>query len=419
MTAAVRLWWWGEDEAPGLATWVARRALMHEERHEEAIETRLLRHDRVIPSLPAAAAAGNTPDLHFLWNGIYHIQHAWSGLIRPLDALLPTAEVRLLSGGPQSIFGGQTFRAAWYLIPVVWVANLEQLDRVGVDAPPSTWEELSDTCERLARAGVPAVVAGDGEGDLSVWWLTHVLTQALDRGADVALLALGERSWREAGHARAWLELRRFLEAGWLHQPTLGLTLWDAFARFSSGFGAFTLASGPMVAACRRQLGDAVRVFPAPRVDGGCLAGLPICDTQGFGIPAHASRPEAGAALLQTLLSIEAMDKLHTEIGLLPARPDWRGDHITDPEAARMWNWYRGGSTAPYVPNLLPLPLHFEVCAGVGQRVLAGDLDATEAGAEADRLCTAWREASPAAIPTFRAWVDEVALAEPSEYGKP
>jgi ABC-type glycerol-3-phosphate transport system substrate-binding protein len=409
----VRFWWWGEDEAPGLAGWVARTALQHELDAGARVETRLLRHDRVLTSLPEAALAGTAPDLHFLWNGIYHIEHAWDGLLAPLEELFPRARVAEIGGGPQSRFRGQTYRAAWYLIPVVWVANRQVLERGGVDALPTTWDELVDCCERLVAAGVPAIVAGDGEGDLSVWWLTHLLTQELDHGADVALLALGEQRWREPRYARPWHELQRFVESGWIERSSLALTLWDAFGRFCGGMGAFTLASGPMFARCRQLLGERVEMMQAPRLGHGALASHPIVDSQGLGIPAHAPDPQAGAALLSTVLSPTAADALYDHVGLVQA-----GGCRESPasEGARDTRWFgechRRGETAPYVPNLLPLPLHFNVCAGIGRSVIAGRLDARDAGREADARCRGWADADPVRRALYAEWIEDVRQAE-------
>jgi ABC-type glycerol-3-phosphate transport system substrate-binding protein len=353
-------------------------------------------HDQVISSLPAAAQNRTTPDLHFLWNGIYHIEHAWNGLLFPLEDFFPSAQVAAMTGGAQSRLSGQTFRAAWYLIPVMWVVNLQKLEIAGVASLPTNWDELVEACEQLRGAGINPIVVGDGEGDFSVWWLTHLLTQTFDLGTDVADLALGRRSWAEPRHARAWQELHRFVDAGWVDRSALSLTLWDAFARFCAGDGAFTLASGPMFVECHRRLGERVAMMPAPRIDDGRLAGRPIVDSQGLGIPTHAVSPAAGAALLADLVSPSAGASLHERVGLQP------------PGAAPP-------GSAPYVPNLLPLALHFDVCAQVGQLVIAGELASAAAGDEADRRCAGWRNADLDRVSLYESWIGDVRAFEMAE----
>ena len=325
----VRLWWWGEDEAPGLASWVARAAQEHEVVAGVTVETRLLRHDQVIPSLPAAAASGDTRDLHFLWNGIYHIEHAWNGLLLPLEDFFSPEQVAEMTGGSQSRFRGGTYRAAWYLIPVMWVVNRELLARAGIDSPPTHWDELIEACERLQAAKISPIVAGDGEGDLSVWWLTHLLTQTFDLGTDVAELALGKRSWSEPRYDVRGGSCTASLSAGWINHSYLPLTLWEAFARFCQGEGAFTLASGPMFVECRRRLGDRVEMITAPRIDTGSLAGRPIVDSQGLGIPAHASAPGRRSRPARALASPDAGSRFTTRLDCKPPTPRRRRRPLT------------------------------------------------------------------------------------------
>ena len=74
--------------------------------------------------------------------------------------------------------------------------------------------------------------------------------------------------------------------------------------------------------------------------------------------------------------------------------------------------------TAPYVPNLPPLPLHFDVCAQVGQRIIAGKLAPSAAGAEADRGCGQWRSRNADQVPVYEEWIGDVRTFEPEESGR-
>ena len=42
----------------------------------------------VISQFQTAAAAGNAPDIQFLWNGIYHMESVWLGYLQPLEGLV-------------------------------------------------------------------------------------------------------------------------------------------------------------------------------------------------------------------------------------------------------------------------------------------------------------------------------------------
>jgi len=400
-------WWWGEDEAPGLGRWLARACTSFE---AAEVRLRLLRHDEVLPGFPAAAEAGRAPDLHFFWNGIYLVENAWRGYLAPLDGLIEPGELEAIGGGPQSRLGGKTYRAGWYVIPVLWVANRDVLASAGVQLPV-TWSELLSACERVRAAGFEAIAAGDGEGDLSVWWLTHFLTQELDAVADAPRLVLGELDWREERYSAPWRRLAEVLKRGFLDAEALPLTLWAGLERFNQGRAAFTLASGPMFASCRRALGEAATVLVAPVAGGARLAGLPIVDTQGIGIAAGSRRPDLAAAFLLHLHGEELRRALWDEVGQFPADARWPGPETPDADYERMWEWHARGPSAPYVPNLMPLELHYTVAAGIGQAVLAGQLAAEKAGAEARARSRAWVNADPERAVGYRRWARDVANA--------
>ncbi len=408
--STITFWWWGEDEASGLGDWLAAACAAFEHvRPDVRVETRLLRHDEVLPAFPAAAAAGRAPDLHFFWNGIYLVENVWRGHLAPLDDLIEPEELAAIGGGPQSVVAGKTYRVGWYVISVVWIANTDVLARAGVSRLPESWAELEEVCARVLAKGFLPITAGDREGDLSVWWLTHFLTQELDHGSDVARLVLGELDWREPGYHRHWTLLSRILGAGFVDLETLPLTLWDGLIRFTEGRSAFTLGSGPMFASCRRALGDGVTPFVAPAAGTGRLAGLPIVDTQGIGIASASPRRELAAAFLCFLHDRERREALWEAVKLFPADRRWSGATIGDTDYRRLWRWYAEGPNAPYVPNFVPLDLHYRLAAEIGRLVLAGKLDGPAAGALAWSRSREWAEADPTRAGRYSDWVSEVA----------
>ena len=407
---SLTFWWWGEDEAPGLRAWLERVAALFEDERQVPIDLRLLRHDEVLPAFPTAFAAGNAPDLHFFWNGIYVIENAWAGRLAALDELLADDELAFIAGGPQSEWRGRTYRAAWYVIPVCWVGNRRVLDDSGIDRLPQTWPELVEACEKARLAGFQPITAGDAEADFSVWWLTHFLTQCVSEPADVVRLTLGSQDWRDRPFRTPWdlLELAR--ESGMLDEEGLSLTLWEGLKRFNEGRSAFTLASGPMFSACRDALGNDATVFVAPRAEQGPLSELPIVDTQGLGISASAPDPRLAAEFLSHIHGGEQRASLWHDVRLFPADRRWPGpDDSADRDFAQMWNWYAEGPSAPYLPNLIPLDLHYRVAAEIGQAVLASRVSGWEAGVQAWERSREWRAADRERAEKYEEWAETAA----------
>jgi ABC-type glycerol-3-phosphate transport system substrate-binding protein len=399
-------WWWGEDEAPGLGSWLERVVRGFENDRGVPVDLRLLRHDEVLPGFPAAVTAGRAPDLHFFWNGIYVIENAWAGRLAALDDLLDERELAAFGGGPQSMWRGKTYRAAWYVIPVCWVANRRVLEEAGVEDLPRTWLELVEACRRCRAAGFRPITAGDGEADFSVWWLTHFLTQCVEEPVDAVRLVFDSLDWRARPFRTAWELLEAARDSGMLDEEGLSLTLWEGLRRFNEGRSAFTLASGPMFSTCRRSLGDEATAFVAPSAETGPLAGLPIVDTQGVGVSASSADPRLAAELVARLHGAGERAALWRDVRLFPADRRWEGPADPDRDYLRMWRWYADGASAPYLPNLLPLDLHYAVAAEIGQAVLAGRISGADAGAEARQRSHDWVAADTARAETYREWAE-------------
>jgi hypothetical protein len=163
-----------------------------------------------------------------------------------------------------------------------------------------------------------------------------------------------------------------------------------------------------MFPACRRALGKDVAVMVAPVFGNGHLAGLPIVDTQGIGISASSREPELAAQLLIFMHDEEQRRSLYDDVRLFPADVRWNGDAvIADGELGTMWRWYAQGPSVPYIPNLVPLELHFSICADLGRRVLAGGLSGRQAGVVAANRSREWREANDARLEQYRRWVTD------------
>ena len=81
----LNMWWWGEQELPGLQGFVDDSV-----KNYTAATVKPMLQDTavVISQFQTAAAAGNAPDIQYLWNGIYHMESVWLGYLQALDGLV-------------------------------------------------------------------------------------------------------------------------------------------------------------------------------------------------------------------------------------------------------------------------------------------------------------------------------------------
>ena len=47
----------------------------------------------IAPLVTHSAAAGNAPDIQYLWNGIYHMESVWLGYLQALNGLVSDAVI--------------------------------------------------------------------------------------------------------------------------------------------------------------------------------------------------------------------------------------------------------------------------------------------------------------------------------------
>jgi raffinose/stachyose/melibiose transport system substrate-binding protein len=130
-TPDLDMWWWGEQELPGLQAYLDRAIAAF----GEARITPMLQDTAVVISqFQTAAAAGSPPDLQYLWNGIYHMESVWLGYLAHLDGLMDPTLLAASNHGPLSRFDGHVWRMGWYPLPMPWYYNKDLFDRAGLDA---------------------------------------------------------------------------------------------------------------------------------------------------------------------------------------------------------------------------------------------------------------------------------------------
>ena len=108
------MWWWGEQEAPGLEKWLQESVALYKDKSGNDVEMTLQDNASVIPEFQTASAAKNAPDIQFLWNGIYHMESVWLDYLEPLDGLIPEEILKGSGATALSTFDGKQYRIGWY-----------------------------------------------------------------------------------------------------------------------------------------------------------------------------------------------------------------------------------------------------------------------------------------------------------------
>ncbi len=300
------MWWWGEQELPGLQVYLDRAIAAF----TEAQVTPMLQDTAVVISqFQTAAAAGDPPDIQYLWNGIYHMESVWLGYLAHLDGLMNADTLAASNHGPLSRFDGHIWRMGWYPLPMTWYYNKDLFDQAGLnaDTPPATWDELLAACEALKTAGFEPIGGGVQDGYWAEWYITHGLSQNLDTVGDAVNLFIGDLDFREPRYHQHWVKLAELRDAGFLNRDMASLELYPGIDLCVNGQLGMCSSIGTRLPADAAATGGRIGCMVLPVFGQGKLAGMPVLDVQGLGIAALSPNPEPAARFLEFLNAPEQL----------------------------------------------------------------------------------------------------------------
>lgn len=399
----LNMWWWGEQELPGLQGFVDDAVKSYT---AATVEPMLQDTAVVISQFQTAAAAGESPDIQFLWNGIYHMESVWLGYLQPLEGLVSDEVIKASNATLLSRFGGKTYRLGWYPLPMIWIYNKDLYDKAGLDADkaPATWDEFLAACDKLKSAGVAPVGGGIQDGYWGEWYFGHALAQNVDSAGEVIGLFTGDKDFREPKYHEHWVKLEELRKAGFFNPEMSSTELYPGIDLIVAGKVGAGLSVGSRLPADSKATNGRIGAMVMPVYGKGKLAGQPIFDSQGLGIPSKAKDPKAAAAFLEYLQSPEQLKALHAKTGWIPANTGFDVSVIEDPVVRDMWQRWGLSPNIPYLANLVPGQFYEQALLPTAQQVVEGKITGEQAGELAYNVAKEWREFNPDIVENYKKW---------------
>jgi len=403
----LNMWWWGEQELPGLKAVVDDAVKSYT---AATVKPMLQDTAVVISQFQTAAAAGESPDIQFLWNGIYHMESVWLGYLQPLNGLVKDEVIKASSPTLLSNFGGKTYRVGWYALPMIWIYNKDLYDKAGLDADkaPATWDEFLAACEKLKSAGITPLGGGIQDGYWGEWYFGHAIAQNVDSAGEVIGLFTGERDFREPKYHEHWVKLEELKKAGFLNEDMSSTELYPGIDLIPAGKIATGQSVGARVPKDSEMTKGRIGTMVMPVYGKGKLAGKPIFDSQGLGIPTKAKNPKDAAAFLEYLQSPEQLKALHDKTGWIPANTNFDLSVITDPVVVDMWKRWGQSENIPYLANLVPGQFYEQALLPSAQQVVEGKITGEQAGDLAYNIAKEWRDFNPDIVENYKKWATDL-----------
>lgn len=291
--------------------------------------------------IPNALAAGDAPDLFQVWPGGELRDQVENGYLMPLDDAIPdTIESVGATVNPWQV-DGETYGIPFtFGIEGFWY-NTELFAQAGIDAPPTTLDELVDAAGALREAGITPIAVGAGDKwPAAHWWYQFALHSCSPETLQTAETDydFSDPCWVEAGE-----QLQEFLGTNPFQDGFLGTP-----AQQGAGSSAGLIANGQAAMELMghwnagvvggltpdQEVPEFLGWFPFPGIpgsDGDPTAALGGGD--GFGCSAEA--PPECAELLEFIMSEEVQARFAESGSGIPTVPAATAS-LEDPNLARV-----------------------------------------------------------------------------------
>ncbi|HEY3058764.1 MAG TPA: extracellular solute-binding protein [Chloroflexota bacterium] len=401
--------WWGEPEANGIERWMNDTLQRFTVETGIPIASRLIDSEEVAEGFTNAARSGaHVPDVQFLWNGTFLMQSVWDGLVRPLNGLVSHSILKRSGATSHSVFEGKQYRVGFYRLGFGMAFNKRLLERAGLnpDDPPRTWDAFLNACDRLRAAGILPFVGGTSDGVWGDWFLTSALPQQLDNTAEALQLFIGNLDWREPRYHDHWVRLEELTRRGFFNADITQIGMYDALSMFNEGQAGFCLSITAALPQSQLQLGaDAVGFMVMPVFGQGKMAGQPIIDKQGFGIPVGAADPATAARFLEFMHSKERLQAMWTLSHQIPADEAFDTSIVDDPLMKSVVAQFVTGNPILTVEDLMPVQFWYDAMFVASQKIVAGAMTGAQAGDLAHRVTETWRASvTPETVNNYAIW---------------
>ncbi len=404
----LNMWWWGEQELPGLQAFVEDSVKNYK---NATVKTMLQDTAVVISQFQTAAAAHKGPDIQYLWNGIYHMESVWLGYLRPLDGLVNADVLDASRATLLSHFDGHIYRLGWYPLPMIWYYNKKLFDQAGLDPenPPKTWDDLLAACDKLKAKGIAPLGGGIQDGYWGEWFFGHAIAQNVDSTGEVIGLFTGEKDFRDPKYHEHWVRLEELKKHGFLNPDMSSLELYPGIDLIVAGKLAMGESIGGRYPADSKATNDGIGCMVMPVYGKSKMAGRPILDSQGLGISTDCKDPKAAAAFLEYLESPERLQVFWEKTGWIPSSTKFDTSVIKDAAVKAMWKNWGEGDNIPYLSNLVPGQFYDQALLPAAQQVVQGKITGEQAGELAYKVAKEWRDFNPDMVDNYKKWAKDLA----------
>jgi raffinose/stachyose/melibiose transport system substrate-binding protein len=315
-------WWHIQTEETQAALWEQLANEYMAANPHVTIEITVLENENFKTRMTTVMQSGEPPDIFQSWGGGVMNEYAEAGLLKDITADL-AADGWGDSFSPGAL-GVYAYNGVNYGVPrdmgmVGFWYNKDLFAQAGIEAPPTTWEELVADIELLKAAGITPIAVGEGDKWPGAFWWEYL---AVRLGGQAAFEAAASRSgaFTDEPFVQAGVLLQELVALDAFQSGFLGATWGDEATLIANGDAAMDLmgqwAPGAFIenSADGAGLGDALGWFPFPAIQGGA-GGAADALGGGNGYVIGVNAPQEAVDFLKFLSSVDSQIA-QAEIGM-------------------------------------------------------------------------------------------------------
>ncbi|PYG90403.1 multiple sugar transport system substrate-binding protein [Ruminiclostridium sufflavum DSM 19573] len=407
----LKIWYWGEQEAPGMKSFIDKAAEVYmKENTNIKVDAVLQESDTLYSAFRSAAKAKQGPDIQYFWGGTQALEDVWMGNVAPLSDYWSKEDIDNLPLAQRSetYWDGKQWCMPFYQYGSVWGYNKELFAKAGLDAnnPPRTWEEFMTTCEALKKAGITPIGMGLKDGYFGGWIISLLGQQNMNTKQELVDLIKGSdnKSYTDPENYEWITKLKEMKDKGYFNTDIMSLDLYQGQQLFDSGEAAMTINAEPYLAQLERKEGaDKIGIMRTPSFGEGKMADSVGIPSQVLAITSFSKNKEEAAKFLKFLHTEDMMKLMYQEAGAVTPDKRFKDEWLNTEVDKQIMAWSKGNPEFWY-QYFYPFGFESSGVNPIVQKLFAVDLAPEEAAKEFQDALKKWKNQNPELLTAFEKW---------------
>lgn len=401
----ITMWYWGEQEGPGLEGWVNESIEMYQTANQHiSVEAVLQTTEGLYPAFRTAAEAKQTPDIQYMWSEIWHFEDVWQGNVMDITEYWSDEDLQYMTSPDAGVLGNERYGVSFYFMGYTMVYNKRVLEESGIDAPPVTWDEFIEDCKTIKDHGFTPFSTGLKDNMFAAFIVDGMLPQYLDKISEVLLSTVGDAKWTDTIYSDWWKDLEQLIP--YMNEDAASIDILQGIDLFGLGDTAFTYYAYGGIQPLYDILGDDLGLMSFPRIgEGSVFSDTFPASAQQLVVPAYSEHPKEANDFLKFLLSPERANAMYAASGLFPSNTEFDASKARNPFEQIVLDYGMTHSMNNSL-NFMPPEVGWGGIATHFTSLYNGDLTADEVAQEVENLSVQWKDSNPDMLENYKGWYD-------------